>query len=95
MEKETSKGVLKYRMPNILEAYDLLEASGINNGSGSTLMLKRNIIKAMAPMIDFSGVEGISSYEDLINDTENMLLPLSDIADEVIMKTFDAFKKKP
>ena len=33
----TDKGILKYRMPNILEAYDLLEASGISNGEVSTL----------------------------------------------------------
>ena len=92
LEKQTSKGVLKYRMPNILEAYDLLESSGVSVGANA-LSLKRNIIKSMEPLLDFSQL-GFSSYFELLSDIENMLNPLSEIADEIIDKTFDAFKKK-
>lgn len=92
-EIQTSKGVLKYRMPNILEAYDILEASGITTGSSSTIMLKRNIIASMGVLLDFKEL-GFSSYEELLNDTDEMLESISTIADEVILKTFDAFKKK-
>ena len=93
-EIETSKGILKYRMPNILEAYDLLEASGISNGETSTLKLKRNIIKEMVYLVDFSGIEGVESYDQLLEDIEDMITPLSLIADEVILKSFAVFKKK-
>ena len=89
----TSKGVLKYRMPNILEAYDVLESSGISSGESSTLKLKRNIIGIMAPFIDFSSIEGVSSYSELLDDVENMISPLSEIADEIILKSFSVFKK--
>lgn len=93
-EKQTEKGVLKYRMPNILESYDILECSGITEGKPSQLKMKRNIIASMGYLIDFSGIEGVSSYDDLLNDTENMIMPLGEIADEVIVKAFSAFKKK-
>lgn len=92
-EIKTSKGVLKYRMPNLLEAYDLLEESGVND-KVSNLKLKRNIIKAMGELVDCSGIEGQPTYSDLLNDIEDMAKPLSDIADEVILKAFGAFKKK-
>jgi hypothetical protein len=93
-EIKTDKGVLKYRMPNILEAYDLLDASGINSGNYNMLKLKRNIIESMGPLINVESIEGYESYNDLLLDTENMMAPLSAIADEVIEKTFDVFKKK-
>ena len=93
-EIKTKKGILKYRMPNILEAYDILEASGISNGESSTLKLKKNIIAVMNPFIDFSGIKKAESYNDLLEDTEDMLGPLSEIADEIILKSFVAFKKK-
>lgn len=94
LSKQTEKGVLKYRMPNILESYDILECSGITEGKPSQLKMKRNIIASMGYLIDFSEVEGVSSYDDLLNDTENMIIPLGEIADEVIVKAFSAFKKK-
>lgn len=94
MEKQTDKGVLKYRMPNILESYDILECSGITEGKPSQLKMKRNIIASMGYLVDFSEIEGVSSYDDLLNDTENMIVPLGEIADEVIVKAFSAFKKK-
>lgn len=93
-EIETDRGILKYRMPNILEAYDLLDASGITSGEASNLKLKRNIISAMEVFIDFSGIEGVETYSDLLNDTENMMQPLSDISDIMIAKCFSVFKKK-
>jgi len=94
MEKQTDKGVLKYRMPNILESYDILECSGITEGKPSQLKMKRNIIASMGYLIDFSEIEGVSSYDDILNDTENMIIPLGEIADEVIVRAFSAFKKK-
>jgi hypothetical protein len=93
-EKVTESGVLKYRMPNILEAYDILEDSGFSSGVTSPLKLKRNIVKILGPMLDISGIEGAESYDDILNMTDSMAVPLSEIADEIMTKAFGAFKKK-
>jgi non-canonical (house-cleaning) NTP pyrophosphatase len=92
MEKQTEKGILKYRMPNIVEIYDLLDKSGITSGESSTLKLKKNIIEAMGAMVEFSPM--YESYEELLNDTDNMIFAISEIADEILEKAFGAFKKK-
>ena len=93
-EIKTEKGVLRYRMPNILESYDILECSGVTEGKPSQLKMKRNIIASMGHLLDFSAIEEFKSYEDVLNDTENMIVPLGEIADLVIIKAFSAFKKK-
>lgn len=90
----TAKGILKYRMPNIVEAYKVLNSSGVASGETSTLLLKANIVAVMEPFIDFTGISGASSYDDILNDIEDMIAPLSEIADEIIAKSFSAFKKK-
>lgn len=94
LEKKTEKGILKYRMPNILEAYDLLDAADITVGASKILPTKRKIIANMGILIDVSSLEGFESYEDLLGDVETFAIPLSEIADEIIYKTFGAFKKK-
>ncbi len=94
MEKITSKGILKYRMPNVLEVYDLLDSSGVNSGVVETLKIKRNVIASMESLLDYSSIDGVKSYQDILNDPEEMILPLGEIADEVIAKIFEVFKKK-
>lgn len=94
MEKQTDKGVLKYRMPNVLEVYDLLDASGVNNGTVDTLKIKRNVIASMGSLLNYSDLSEVSSYEDILSNPEDMILPLTEIADEVIEKIFTVFKKK-
>jgi hypothetical protein len=93
LEKETAKGVLKYRMPNIIEAYDLLEFSGVSEGVKSNLKLKRNIVENMGSLLDFSGLEGVSSFDDMLSELD-LIHPVSEIADEIILKAFGAFGKK-
>lgn len=93
-EIKTEKGILKYRMPNILESYDILESSGVTEGKPSQLKMKRNIIASMGHLLDFSDIQEYTTYEDVLNDTENMIVPLGEIADLVIIKAFSAFKKK-
>jgi len=93
-EKQTDKGILKYRMPNVLEVFDLLDQSGVSQGLTDTLKIKRNILANISNLIDLSGLEGVNSYEDLLNDIDSFTAPLSQIADELIEKLFDVFKKK-
>ncbi|GEM_PF-4521638 len=94
LDKKTSKGVLKYRMPNILEAYDILDDSGFSSGVTSPLKLKRNIVKILSPLVDIESIEGANNYEDLLSMLDEMSIPLSEIADEVMTKAFGAFRKK-
>jgi hypothetical protein len=94
MEKITEKGVLKYRMPNVLEVYDLLDASGVNSGIVDTLKIKRNVIAEMKSLVNYSEISEVSSYEGLLELSDEMTMPLSEIADEVIGKIFEVFKKK-
>jgi hypothetical protein len=92
MEKQTDKGILKYRMPNMLEAYDIIDAISINDGSPTILKQKRNVIKAMGPLIDCSSVG--KTYDEILGDPECFMESISSIADEIIIKTMDIFKKK-
>lgn len=93
--KETPRGKLKYRMPNILEAYDILDSSGVGSGEKvGNIKLKKNVIQSMGSLVDYSEIENCSNYEDLLLMVEDMIGPLSEIADEIVIKTFEAFKKK-
>lgn len=91
-DKETSKGVIKYRMPNIIEAYEILETSGVGSGV-SILSMKSKVIKQMEPLLDYSSI-GVKDYAELLTMVDDMIIPLSEIADEIILKAFVAFKKK-
>jgi hypothetical protein len=82
LEKKTDKGVLKYRMPNIIEGYEFLSmVETIKNGA-DLFRVKGKFISKMSPLIDYSSC-GYSSWEDLINDKQVMFHPLSDIAQEL------------
>ena len=93
LEKQTDKGVLRYRMPDILEVYDLLDVSSLAD-KGNLLKTKKKIIKEMGPMLDWSGIEGVSSYDDLIKDFDTFALVTSEIADEILVKIVSVFRKK-
>lgn len=93
LEKKTTKGLLKYRMPNIIEAFDLLDLSGVAEGNSNNLKLKKNIIMGMSELVDVSEMEGISTYSDLLNELD-LISEISSIADEVIVLAFGAFGKK-
>jgi hypothetical protein len=93
LEKQTEKGVLKYRMPDILEVYDLLDVSSLAD-KGNLLKTKKKIIKEMGPMLDWSGIDGVNSYDDLIKDFDTFALVTSEIADEILVKIVSVFRKK-
>lgn len=93
LEKQTDKGVLKYRMPDILEVYDLLEISSLAD-KGNLLKTKKKIIKEMGPMLDLSDLDGVNSYEDVLKDFDTFALVTSEIADEILVKIVSVFRKK-
>jgi hypothetical protein len=94
LEIKTDLGLLKYRMPNLIEIYDLLDKSDAVSNANRPFKIKKEFIKNMGDLVDISSLEGISSYDDLLKETEIMAQPLSQIADEVFVKVSGIFEKK-
>lgn len=94
LEKVTKLGVLKYRMPNIVEGYEFLSMIESVNGSSGFFKAKAKFIANLSPLLDYSSC-GYKSYEDVLNDKENMMHPLSEIAQEVFDDITGALAKKP
>ena len=93
-EKETSKGVLKYRMPNVPECFDILAALTDEIGKPvAPMVAKKKIMEISVEMLDETSV-GYESKQDMINDPENMLMPISEIADEFYKFASSALEKK-
>lgn len=83
LEKQTSKGVLKYRMPNISEGYHFLSMSEDIGTARGILALTGKIIETMGNLVNTSSV-GYDSYTEMLNDKENMWKPLTEISNEII-----------
>jgi len=94
LEKSTNKGVLKYRMPNIVEGYEFLSMVESVNGSSGFFRAKAKFIANLEPMLEYKQL-GYPSYSELLEDKENMMHPLSDIAQEVFDDITGALAKKP
>jgi hypothetical protein len=94
MEIETSKGILKYKKPTVVMCFDILECITDDEGKPlSPLKSKKKLIEIVVPLIDYKSV-GYKSTQEMINDSENMLAPISKIADDVYTMTISAFNKK-
>ncbi len=93
-EKKTDKGVLKYRLPNVVEGYEFLSLiESVNNASGF-FKVKAKFIANLGPLLDFSGL-GYKDYNDLLNDKATMRRPLSEISQEIFDDITEAIAKKP
>jgi hypothetical protein len=55
---------------------------------------KISIMERIGPLLDFSEMDGIKSFEELNNHGDEMTLPISDIADYILNKLVVAFSKK-
>lgn len=91
---ETEKGILKYRSPNVLETYDLLNKSGVSDGVTDVYLVKRNILAAIGDLFIFDEIEEYKSYQDLIDDADFSMEYLNAIADIITTKIFMVFRKK-
>ena len=81
-------------MPYATEILYLLDISDPFNPDKRVLQAKADMIQHMGNIIDLSGIEESPSYEDFLKDARNSLLPLSEIADEVLSEAMECFKKK-
>ena len=93
-EIKTEKGILKYRMPNIVEAYKFLGKIGVFKKDQDMGEIKGKAIEELAIFLDIKGIPNVATFDDLLVDIEKMAEPLSDIADEVLRKALLVFKKK-
>jgi hypothetical protein len=92
LEKKTAKGVIKYRMPDIVEGYDFLALMEGKADQSSLFKMKARFIRAIGSMIDLCGI--YPTYEDALKDKDNMMQPLGEIADEVLTDITKALAKK-
>lgn len=81
-EKNTPKGIIKYRMPNIAEGFDFLSMIETMHTGADLFRVKGKFIEHMRPLIDFTGTE-YKTWDEVLMDRENMFHPLSDIAQEI------------
>jgi hypothetical protein len=93
-EKKTSKGVLKYRMPTIIESVSLIRlvrgCFELNDTVGAKLILMENIKE----LFDYSAMDGVKSFEDLNSDSEEFTSILFEVSDDILNKIVGAFSKK-
>ena len=92
-EKQTEKGVLKYRMPNVVEGYEFLSMIETVSGSSGFFKAKAKFIANLSPLLDYSAFE-YKSYDELLDDKKTMFKPLSEIAQEVFDDITEALAKK-
>ena len=91
---QTSKGILKYRNPTIIENMHLLKEAKEFFKNEDPIGAKISIMERIGPLLDFSEMDGIKSFEELNNHGDEMTLPISEIADVVLNKLVVAFSKK-
>lgn len=93
LEKQTDKGVLKYRMPNIAEGYFFLSLAEDTNSSQGMLQTKSKIIASLGALVNFKEA-GYDSFNDLLNDKKAMWSIMDEIAGEVMYDLNEVLTKK-
>jgi hypothetical protein len=91
---ETSMGVLKYRTPTIIENMKLMKSAKEYFISNDPIGAKICIMENMGPLLDFSEMNGVSSFDELNAIGDEMTMVMSEIADDVLNRVVGAFSKK-
>lgn len=93
-EKKTEKGVLKYRMPTIIEAIGLVKLLRDYFSIDDHVGAKLEIMKNVKDLLDYSGLDGIKSFEEINENSDIFTSVLYEISDEILVKVVDSFAKK-
>ena len=93
MEKQTEKGVLKYRMPDISEGHNYLSLFESISTNADVLRVMSGIMRQMGELIEFKEL-GYESYKQVLQDKENMTKAISEIAKEVYYDILEMLAKK-
>lgn len=91
---ETSKGVLKYRNPSIIETISLVRLLRDYFASQDMIGAKLVIMENIKELLDYSELEGIKNFEELNDKGEEMVAALYEISDVILNKVVGAFSKK-
>jgi hypothetical protein len=90
LEKVTPKGVIKYRMPNVVDGTFFI---GLLLRYGKDFeVFKSELVRNLYRVIDLNGA--YESFEQANDDAENMMIPLGEISEEIIEYLTKAMKKK-
>jgi hypothetical protein len=92
---ETTRGVLKYRNPTIIENMKLLKAAKLGLSTGDIMDAKIAVMENIEPLLDFSEMKDVKSFDDLNNLGDEMTYHLAGIADNILDKIIGVFTKKP
>lgn len=90
----TPKGNLKWRNPTVIENMKLLKNSKGFFKDQDYLGAKISIMESLEFLLDYSELEGIENFDQLNACGDEMLTPMSQIADEIMTKLSDALQKK-
>lgn len=82
LEKNTDKGVLKYRMPDIEEGFYFLSSIEKISNAQDVFKIKGAFISLMKDMVQFKEL-GYDTYKEFLSDRENNAQAMSDIVKEV------------
>lgn len=85
---------MKYRNPTVIENMKLLKEAKEFFRLEDPIGAKISIMEKIAPLLDYSEMDGITNFDELNNYGEDMTLPISIIADEILNKLVAAFSKK-
>jgi hypothetical protein len=80
-------------MPNIAEGYEFLSMIDSIKTSGDFFRIKGKFIAGMSQLLDYSTL-GYASYDELLNDKDNMMHPLTQISQEIFDDISGALAKK-
>jgi hypothetical protein len=94
LEKKTGKGILKYRMPTILEAVSFIKLMREHFSTDDHIGAKLEIMKNIKDLLDYSLLEGIKSFDELNENSEEFTSALYEISDEILVKVVNSFAKK-
>lgn len=92
---ETTRGILKYRNPTIIENMKLLKAAKLGLSTGDIMDAKIAVMENIEPLLDFSEMKDVKSFDDLNNLGDEMTYHLAGIADNILDKIIGVFTKKP
>lgn len=94
LEKSTNKGVLKYRMPTILETITLVKLMREHFLVEDHIGAKLEIMKNIKDLLDYSSLDNIKSFDELNQYGDEFTSVLYEISDEILVKVVDSFAKK-
>lgn len=92
-EKNTEKGVLKYRLPNIEEGFEFLSSVERIQSLQDAYKVKGKFVPKMKFLIDYGSI-GYKSWEEFLDDKDNNFVAVAEIADEIFVDIVKVLGKK-